>query len=506
MGEPIPKERLAKLEQFRAEGGDPYPKRFPVRPAPRSEREFIAPLRERYVEGAELPTSICGRVTAFRDHGNSFFLDLKDETAKVQVYVQKNKVGEATFAQLLKTLDLNDWLGVQGKLAKTRKGELTVFADSAILLAKSLRHPPAKWEGLSDVEIRFRHRHMDLAVNDEVVAGFRARSRIVAEIRRFLDGKGFMEVEGPLLHHIAGGAAARPFFTHHNALDIGLTLRIALELHLKRLLCGGLERVYEIGRVFRNEGIDATHNPEFTMLELYWAFADYEDVMDLWEEMLAHLSTTVRGSTKITWDGTELDLTPPFRRVRYADLLKEKSGVDLDDEAAVRRRCEELKIDHRGKSHHKAANDLFEHYCEESLIQPTFVTEYPRGITPLAKWTEYGSDKAERFELFINGVEIANSFSEMNDPLEQRRILEAQVREKDDENPSAVDEEFLAALEYGMPPAGGVGMGIDRLVMMLTDRKNIREVVLFPLLRPYAEALAAEASQASGAGAPPAEG
>lgn len=488
MGEPIPPERLAKLELIRSSGGDPYPKRFPLRPAPRDTRDFIGPLRERFTEGAEIKTAICGRVTAFRDHGNSFFLDLLDETGKVQVYVQKNKVGEASFANLGKTLDLNDWLGVNGALAKTRKGELTVFAESVVLLGKSLRHPPAKWEGLADIEIRFRHRHMDLAANEEVMRVFRDRSRIVSELRRFLDGKGFMEVEGPLLHHIAGGATARPFFTHHNALDIDLTLRIALELHLKRLLCGGMERVYEIGRVFRNEGIDATHNPEFTMLELYWAFADYEDVMDLWEELLRHLASTIRGSLKFAWDGVEIDLEQPFRRVRYADLLKEKSGIDLDDEAAVRRRCDELKIDHKGKSHHKAANDLFEHYCEESLVQPTFVIEYPRGITPLAKWTEYGSDKAERFELFINGVEIANSFSEMNDPLEQRRILEAQVREKDPENPAAVDEEFLAALEYGMPPAGGVGMGIDRLVMLLTDRKNIREVVLFPLLRPYSEA------------------
>ncbi len=500
MGEPIPPERLQKLERIRALGVDPYPKRFPPRPAERATREFIGPLRDRHVDGADesqFKTSICGRVTAYRDHGNSFFLDLKDETGKVQVYVQKNKIGPDSFAFFQSTLDLNDWLGVSGVLGKTKKGELTVFADSVVMLTKSLRHPPAKWEGLTDVEIRFRHRHMDLAVNDEAMAVFRMRSTIVAELRRFLDGKGFIEVEGPLLHHIAGGATARPFLTHHNALELDLTLRIALELHLKRLLCGGMERVYEIGRVFRNEGIDATHNPEFTMIELYWAFADYEDVMALWEELLSHLAMKTRGATQFTWDGVAIDLTPPFRRVKYADLLKEKSGIDLDDEAAIRRRCEELKIDHKGKTHHKAANDLFEHYCEESLIQPTFVTEYPRGITPLAKWASYGSDRAERFELFINGLEVANAFSEMNDPLEQRRILEAQVREKDPENPAAVDEEFLAALEYGMPPAGGIGMGVDRLVMLLTDRKNIREVVLFPLLRPQDEAAGDEARSAA---------
>lgn len=487
MGEPFPPERIQKLENLRTHSVDPYPKRFPPRAldgTPTGEREFIGPLRQRYVEGQELPTAIAGRITAYRDHGNSFFLDLKDESGKVQVYVQKNKIGPELFQLFQGSLDLNDWLGVTGSLAKTKKGELTVFADSVMLLSKSLRHPPAKWEGLTDVEIRFRKRHVDLAVNDEVVTVFRQRSQILTELRSYLGQRGFLEVEGPLLHHIAGGATARPFLTHHNALDLNLNLRIALELHLKRLLCGGMERVYEIGRVFRNEGIDATHNPEFTMIELYWAFADYEDVMKLWEDLLRHLALTVRGTTKLTWDGTEIDLAPPFRRVKYADLLKEKSGVDLDDEPAIRAKCQELKIDHRGKSHHKAANDLFEHFCEGSLVQPTFVIEYPRAITPLAKWSTYGGDRAERFELFMNGVEIANAFSEMNDPIEQRRILEAQVREKDPENPPAVDEDFLAALEYGMPPAGGIGMGIDRLVMLLTDRRTIRDVVLFPLMRP----------------------
>jgi lysyl-tRNA synthetase class 2 len=319
------------------------------------------------------------------------------------------------------------------------------------------------------------------------MATFRLRSRVIAEIRRFLDGKGFLEVETPVLHRIAGGAAARPFLTHHNALDLRLNLRIALELHLKRLLVGGMERVYEIGRVFRNEGIDASHNPEFTMLELYWSFADYEDIMDLWEALLVHLAITIKDTTNITWQGTEISLEPPFRRVRYEDLLRELAGVELDDEAAVRRRCDEAGLDHRGKSHHKAANDLFEEFCEGALTQPTFVTDYPRGITTLAKWVDKGGDRAERFELFINGFELANAFSEMNDAILQRRILENQLKEKDPENPGELDEDFLSALEYGMPPAGGVGMGIDRLIMLLADCSNIRDVVLFPLLRPKAD-------------------
>jgi lysyl-tRNA synthetase class 2 len=494
MGEPLPQERLHKLELLRAAGIEPYPKRFPPRPG---RRDYIGPLRERVEDGKEIPAAIAGRVVAWRDHGNSFFMDLKDETGKVQVYVQKNRVGEGAFEQLRQTLDLNDWVGARGGLGKSRRGEVTLFADEAIIAAKSMRTPPSKWDGLTDVETRFRRRHVDLAVNDDVVKAFRDRAKILSEIRAFLDARGFVEVEGPLLHHIAGGAAARPFFTHHNALDLDLTLRIALELHLKRLLCGGMERVFEIGRVFRNEGIDATHNPEFTMLELYWAFADYEDVMGLWEDLLVHLAMQVRGATKLSWGGVEVDLTPPFRRVRYADLLKDLAGVDLDDEAGIRRRCEEVRIDHRGKSHHKAANDLFEHFCEKTLVQPTFVIEYPRGITPLAKWATFGSDRAERFELFVNGVELANAFSEMNDPIEQRRILESQVLEKDPESPPALDEDFLAALEYGMPPAGGVGMGIDRLVMLLTDKRTIRDVVLFPLMRPQDPGADAESGDGS---------
>ncbi len=482
MPEPIPDERLTKLARFRAAGGDPYPKRFPARGAP--ERSMIDAARAAFVEGAELPVTIAGRVVAFRDHGKSFFLDLKDETGRLQTYVQQEKVGVERFDLLKNSLDLNDWVGASGALGKTRRGELSVFATHVDLLSKSLRPPPAKWEGLTDVDIRYRHRHIDLTVNDDVAATFRMRSRVVSEIRRFLDAKRFLEVETPVLHHLAGGAAARPFLTHHNALDLDLSLRIALELHLKRVMCGGFERVFEIGRVFRNEGIDTRHNPEFTMLELYWAFADYEDMMALWEQLLAHLATSVRGSTKITWSGAELDFSPPFRRVRYEDLLKEHAGVSLDDEAAIRKKCAESGIDSKGKTHHKAANDLFEMYCEKHLIQPTFITRYPRGITPLAKWCEWGGDRAERFELFVNGVELANAFSEMNDPIEQRKILEAQVLEKDPENPAAVDEEFLAALEYGMPPAAGIGMGIDRLIMILADRASIRDVVLFPTLRP----------------------
>lgn len=478
----LPEERLRKLEALRAAGVDPYPKRFPARG---ETRNWIGPLRASYVDGAEVPAIVCGRVTAYRDHGKSIFFDVKDETGKVQVYVQQDKVGEAVFTRIRNTFDLNDHVGVHGTFAKTRRGELTVFATGVEMLAKSMTPPPDKWHGLQDKELRSRRRHVDLNANDEVMAQFRMRSRIVAEMRKFLDQRGFIEVETPVLHHIAGGAAARPFLTHHNALDLDLSLRIALELHLKRLLVGGMEKVFEIGRVFRNEGIDTRHNPEFTMIELYWAYADYEDVMDLWEQLLVHLAMTARGTTKLTWGGTSIDLSAPFRRVRYEDLLKQHAGVDLDDEAAVRAKCAAVGIDTKEKSHHKAANDLFEMFCERTLIQPTFVIDYPRGITTLAKWKDFGGDRAERFELFVNGLEIANAFSEMNDPIAQRQILEKQVLEKDPENPAAVDEDFLEALEYGMPPAGGVGMGVDRLVMLLTDADSIRDVVLFPLLRPH---------------------
>ncbi|MBI4878595.1 MAG: lysine--tRNA ligase [Planctomycetes bacterium] len=483
MGEPIPPERLKKLELYLSAGIDPYPKRFPARG---EERDRIAALPALLREDGEAPAIVAGRVRSFRDFGKACFFDLKYESGRVQVLMQRDRVGAERYAALRKAIDLNDWLGVKGGLGRTRTGEVTVFADEVVPLCKSLRPPPEKWHGLQDVEARYRSRHVDLNVNEEVAAAFRLRSAVLAETRRFLDGRGFLEVETPVLQRLAGGAAARPFHTRHNALGVDLTLRIALELHLKRLLVGGMEKVYEIGRVFRNEGIDASHNPEFTMLELYWAFADYEDVMGLWEELLVHLARTVRGGTTLVWGGAEIRLEPPFARLRYEDLLKEHAGVDLDDEAAVRRRCAESGIAHEHKSHHKAANDLFELYCEKKLVQPTFVTCYPRGITPLAKWTDRGGDRAERFELFAGGRELANAFSEMNDAIEQRRILEAQVREKDPENPPEVDEEFLAALEYGMPPAGGVGMGMDRLVMMLSGSSNIRDVVLFPLLRPRA--------------------
>ncbi len=480
MADPIPQERLNKLELYRAAGIDPFPKRFPRRD---EAREMIAKLRESHREGEERPAIVAGRVASFRNFGKACFFDVKDQTGKIQVYMQRERIGDEPYKLLRKAIDLNDWVGVRGVLSVTQKGELTVFADEVVPLCKSFRSPPEKWHGLQDVETRYRRRHVDLAVNDDVLATFQLRSRVVSELRRFLDDRGFLEVETPVLHQIAGGAAARPFHTHHNALDMPLTLRIALELHLKRLLVGGMERVYEIGRVFRNEGIDTRHNPEFTMLELYWAFVDYEDVMRLWEDLLGHLARAIRGTTQLKWGEVDISLEPPFARVRYEDLLREHAGVELDDEAAVRRRCEEVGLDHRGKSHHKAANDLFEEFCERTLIQPTFVTDYPRGITTLAKWVERDGKRAERFELFVNGLELANAFSEMNDALEQRRILEAQVLEKDPENPPEVDEDFLGALEYGMPPAGGIGMGVDRLVMLLADRASIRDVVLFPLLR-----------------------
>lgn len=482
MSERIPQERLRKLELLREAGIEPYPKRFPPRPEVRTPIGRAVARFER--EERPFEAWVAGRVVRFRDHGNSCFLDLRDQSGSMQVFLQKNRLGAERYRLLRKAIDLNDWLGVRGSVERTRKGEITVFADEAIVLCKSLAPPPEKWHGLRDIELRSRKRHVDLAVNEESRRVFETRTAVVRFVRRFLDDRGFLEVETPVLHLVAGGAAARPFRTHHNALDLDLHLRIALELHLKRLLVGGIEKVYELGRVFRNEGVDARHNPEFTMLEAYWAFADYEDMMSLWEELLVALVEEIRGGRTLRWGEAEIDFTPPFRRVSYAALLREHASVELSDEEGVRRRLEEMGVDASGLTPHKAANELFERTCEPQLIQPTFVVDYPRGISPLAKWKERDGVLVERFELFVNGLEIANAFSEMNDPLEQRRILEAQLLERDPENPAELDEDFLEALEYGMPPAGGIGMGIDRLVMMITDRTHIRDVILFPLLRP----------------------
>jgi lysyl-tRNA synthetase, class II len=485
-----PEDRLAKLERFRAAGIDPYPAgatlagRQPV-----AEALALAP-------GDDQPgptVTVAGRVTARRDHGSSLFLDLRDETGRLQVYLRKQTLGEPQYALLAHGLDLGDFVAARGPLGKTKMGERTVFAEGCELLTKSQAVPPKEWFGLADVETRYRQRYVDLLANAESSARFRARSAMVGDLRRFLIGRGFLEVETPMLHAIAGGATARPFITHHNTLDMSLYLRIAPELFLKRLLVGGYERVFEIGRNFRNEGISPRHNPEFTMLEAYWAYARARDWMLALEELLPLLAERHGQAGEGDPEGPRvrrgnllLDFTPPWPRRAYAELLAELAGVDAFDHAALEAACRARKLPHAGRTTEALADELFGACVEPTLTQPTFVTHFPVSMSPLAKVSPEDPRVAERFELYVAGMEVANAFSELNDPDEQLRRFEAQVSQKDPELPAEVDQDYVTALRYGMPPAAGIGLGVDRLAMLLTGAESIRDVILFPLLRPSA--------------------
>ncbi len=441
------------------------------------------------LEGQEV--SLAGRLMAKRGHGKATFADLQDSSGKVQLYVQLNQVGQDRY-EIFKLLDIGDIIGVRGTVFRTRMGEVTVSVSDFVLLAKSLRPLPEKWHGLKDVELRYRQRYLDLIVNSESRRVFVTRSRVVAAMRRYLDERGFLEVETPMMQSIAGGAAARPFITYHNALDMQLYLRIAPELYLKRLLVGGFEKVYEINRNFRNEGVSTRHNPEFTMLELYQAYADYTDMMRLTEELLFHVVNTVLETTAISYQGTEIGFVPPWPRLGMLEAVKRHTGVDfgpLDAEGA-RNAVRGLGLDAEGRlSWGEAVNLAFEEMVQPSLVQPTFILDYPLDISPLAKKKPDDPRLTYRFELFINGWEIANAFSELNDPLDQyaRFVAQLEKRRAGDEEAHAMDEDFVTALEYGMPPAGGLGIGIDRLVMLLTDSPSIRDVILFPLMRPRGE-------------------
>ncbi|MGQ9461899.1 MAG: lysine--tRNA ligase [Candidatus Fervidibacter sp.] len=433
---------------------------------------------------------IAGRLIAFREHGKLTFADLLDGSGRIQLMVRFNEVGEEVY-RLFGELDIGDIIGVEGIVTKTRTGEVTVEVNKFWILAKALRPIPEKWHGLRDVEVRYRQRYLDLIANPQVHELFVKRSRIVQAIRHFLDERGFVEVETPILQPVYGGALARPFITHHNALDIDLYLRIAPELYLKRLIVGGFEKVYEIGRNFRNEGVDSRHNPEFTMLEAYQAYADYNDIMRLTEELIAFVAQTVLGTTKIVYQGHTIDLTPPWRKVSLTEALKDATGVDFfefrgDDERA-REIGRELGLsveptDHWGR----VLDEALKKKVVPNLIQPTFLIDYPVEISPLAKRKPEDPSLTERFQGFIGGLEVANAFSELNDPLDQRERFEMQQRlkEKGDVEAHPLDWDFVTALEYGMPPTGGLGVGIDRLTMLLTDSPSIREVILFPLLRP----------------------
>ena len=432
---------------------------------------------------------LAGRITAMRSMGRAIFLDIKDGSGKVQAYLRQDAVGEEKYS-LLQDFDIGDFIGVEGLLFKTRTGEITIKASDFMMLSKSLQPLPEKWHGLADVEKRYRQRYLDLLSNEQVRRTFEMRGRTISAMRRFLEERGFIEVETPVLQSFAGGALARPFVTHHHALNRGLYLRIATELHLKRLIIGGFDRVYEIGRVFRNEGISTKHNPEFTTLESYQAYADYHDVMEMVEQMVSFIAKEVLGTTKISFGGLTVDLSPPWRRLTLRDAIKERSGIDFEafpDASALAAGIREtgLSVD-EGLSWGKLVDYLLSHTVEPNLIQPTFLMDYPVELSPLAKRKPGGDHLVERFEAFAGGMEIANAFSELNDPLEQRERFKEQERIRalfGDEEAERIDEDFLLALEHGMPPTGGLGMGIDRLVMLLTGHQSIREVILFPQLR-----------------------
>ena len=451
--------------------------------------EFDALDKAELEEREPIIVSVAGRIVSKRGKGKAGFAHIQDMQGRIQLYVRKDGIGDDQY-EWWTTADLGDIVGITGKLFKTNTGELSVWASDFKPLTKALRPLPDKYHGLTNVEQRYRQRYLDLISNGESFDRFVNRSKIIREIRKFLDDKGYLEVETPTLHNLAGGASARPFVTHHNALDMELYMRIALELHLKRLLVGGMEKVYEIGRVFRNEGIDTTHNPEFTMLEAYTAYSVYTDVMDLIEEMIRTVSQRALGTSQVNYGDQVVDLATAWRRVHMVDIIKEETGVDfwpaMDFETAKALAKEHaVYLNPHDNTVGHVINNFFEEKCEESIVQPTFVYGHPVEISPLARKNEEDPRFTDRFELFIVGHEYANAFTELTDPIDQRERFESQLNEKDAGNDEAhpLDEDFIEALEYGLPPTGGLGIGIDRLVMLLTDSQSIRDVLLFPTLR-----------------------
>lgn len=424
-----------------------------------------------------------GRIKLSRDTGKLRFIDIEDWTGKIQLFVGRKQVGDENW-QVVECLDLGDIVGVDGELRVTKTGELSIFASAVHFLTKTLEPPPAKHAGLTDPELKQRQRYVDLAYNEGVTERFLKRSKIVQSVRETLASNGFVEIEGPTLHAIAGGAAARPFTTHHNALDLDLYMRIALELHLKRLLVGGMERVFELGRVYRNEGISLKHNPEFTMLEVYQAFGDYRSMMDLTEQVICDAIKKIGGSFVLPWGDETIDFTPPFQRRTYDELFAENTGIDPSDPDAILKLGKELHLETDGKHSDVIKNEIFEEKVEDALIGPIFVTDYPSSICPLTKRKRGNPAIAERFELFIKGMELANAYTELNDPDLQEQLFKTQLDGLSDEDSMAkMDNDFVRALRNGMPPAGGLGIGIDRLVMLLTNSQSIRDIILFPLLR-----------------------
>jgi lysyl-tRNA synthetase class 2 len=482
--------RLAKLDTWRARGVDPYPVRFDRTHTASEVHEHWDHLEA----GAEIGdvVRVAGRAVLLRRQGGITFATLRDGSGTIQLFVSRDEIGEPAHTAF-NELDLGDWVGAEGAVMKTRRGELSVKATSFALLAKSVRALPDKWHGLADVDMRFRQRYVDLIANEDARRIFAIRFAVIATIREFLSGRGYVEVETPVLHVQAGGAAAKPFETYHNALDMPLSLRIALELHLKRLLVGGIERVFEIGRVFRNEGLSTRHNPEFTMLECYQAFADYTDMMTLTEDLVAECARAAIGDTVVTVDDTVIDLTPPWPRRTMLDLIEEHAGVRVHPGMPLEqleRACNAAGVPReQGWGTGKLVLELYEKTVEPNIVGPLFVLDYPREVSPLARAHRDDPLLVERFEPVVLGRELGNAFSELNDPVDQRERFEAQaaLAAAGDEEAHGVDEDYVRALEYGLPPCGGLGIGVDRLVMLIAGVSSIREVILFPHLRPEAD-------------------
>lgn len=479
--------RREKLKKLQDQGQNPY--EFTSFDAKQHAQEIVDNFETEY-EGKQV--SVAGRIMSWRDMGKAAFMDLRDSTGRIQLYVKIDMLGEEAYRNLTASLDIGDIVGVTGEAFRTRRGEISVKASSMVILSKALLPLPEKYHGLKDTDARYRQRYLDLIVNPEVKRNFTIRSQFIRYVRDFMDGRGFMEVETPVLNTISGGATARPFITHHNTLDIDMYMRIATELPLKRLIVGGLERVYEIGRIFRNEGMDPKHNPEFTTIELYQAYADFNDMMDLFEDLLSSAAQKILGTYQVEWQGEKIDLTPGWPRMPMHEAVKKYCGIDFmaitsDEEAVAAAKSIGVELPETAeKTWGNALYECFDQKVEEKLIQPTFITMHPVDVSPLAKRSPKDPRLTERFELFICHSEMGNAFSELNDPIDQRQrfMKQVELRNKGDDEAGMMDEDFLTALEYGMPPTGGLGIGIDRCVMMLTNSDSIREVILFPTMKP----------------------
>ena len=475
------KARREKMAEIASRGIEPFGRKYEA-------THHAAEIVENFAELEGQTVRICGRLMSVRGHGKASFGNLMDMSGQIQLYFRQDVLGEDAY-ELFHLLDIGDLIGVEGTVFRTQRGEISVKAAAFDFLAKALRPLPEKFHGLKDVEVRYRQRYLDLIVNPEVKETFVKRSKIISHLRFLLEDKGFLEVETPMMHPIAGGAAAKPFVTHHNALDVDLFMRIAPELYLKRLIVGGFEKVYEVGRVFRNEGIDIKHNPEFTLVEIYQAFADYNVVMELTEELIAKIALNVLGTMKITYQGQDIDLTPPWNRLSMTDAVKKYTNVDFAAVSTIeeaRTLATTLQVPFAaGDGIGGIINKVFEEKVEEHLIEPTFITGHPTEISPLAKRNKDNSEITDRFEAFIFGRELANGFSELNDPIDQegRFLTQVAQRESGDDEAHMMDQDYVTALEYGLPPTGGLGIGIDRLVMLLTDSASVRDVIFFPQMR-----------------------